>query len=134
MAASTSSDAWDSLYLALVAHSIDATMLTTEVIPDALAKCIFTQPAPNRLWACRVFGACAKQLDAVSFTESILSRVIALCQDTDHDVRAGMCSQLGDIVRCVGCVVFANAYVLCCCYSCVTDYAHASMCVVLVTL
>jgi serine/threonine-protein phosphatase 4 regulatory subunit 4 len=61
-----------------------------------------SQPVPFRLWSCRVFGALAKIFPGSKVEVTFFKKAIALCQDTDYEVRAKMCDQLNHIADCVG--------------------------------
>lgn len=57
---------------------------------------------PYRLWSCKVFGALAKRMEARRIEGTFLKKAMALCQDTDYEVRSCMAKQLNVIAKGVG--------------------------------
>lgn len=61
-----------------------------------------SQPVALRLWSCRVFGALASRMEVKRIESTFFKKAMALCQDTDYEVRSCMCKQLNAIAKAVG--------------------------------
>eukprot|EP00742_Colponemidia_sp_Colp-10_P003222 GILJ01003431.1.p1 GENE.GILJ01003431.1~~GILJ01003431.1.p1 ORF type:complete len:832 (-),score=95.82 GILJ01003431.1:122-2617(-) len=70
-------------------------------VPAAVALGDVSRAVSSRLAGVSMIGKLAKVLDRKSFMEKLLQRAVALCQDTDLDVRRVMCSQLPAICKAV---------------------------------
>lgn len=77
-------------------------ILLSEIMPEAILNGGISQPAPVRLWSCRVLGALSKRLDGPTIESTFFRKAMSLCQDIDDEVRTCMCLQLNSIARAVG--------------------------------
>lgn len=64
-----------------------------------------------------MFGALAKRLNGNRVEATFFRKAMALCQDTDYEVRSHMCFQLNAIAFCVGYVVDVEGF----------DYSNLSL-------
>ncbi|KAJ3039534.1 Serine/threonine-protein phosphatase 4 regulatory subunit 4 [Rhizophlyctis rosea] len=94
-------DVWAEVVIAAI-KSIALETIENEILPEVLLDTKTAQPAPVRLWCCRVLGAVSERLDGRRIEELFFRKAMALCQDTDYEVRVSMCNQLNAIARGVG--------------------------------
>ncbi|KAJ3321167.1 Serine/threonine-protein phosphatase 4 regulatory subunit 4 [Blyttiomyces sp. JEL0837] len=73
-------------------------IIERDLLQSALNDAGLSQPAPLRIWSCRVLGAVVGRLDSER-AEMIFKRAITLCQDTDYEVRACMCFQMNAFAK-----------------------------------
>ncbi|TPX35394.1 hypothetical protein SeMB42_g07189 [Synchytrium endobioticum] len=93
--------AWAEVVLVGV-RNLPPDIIEADILPSALADSGLAQPPPLRVWCCRVLGAAATRMEARRVRDVFLRRAIALCQDTDWEVRACMCNQLPALAACLG--------------------------------
>mmetsp|Transcript_38549 Transcript_38549/g.46602 ORF Transcript_38549/g.46602 Transcript_38549/m.46602 type:complete len:770 (+) Transcript_38549:354-2663(+) len=94
-------DGWlNALYT--IVPVVDVKLLKKEVTALALSKGEVDETVQSRVVCCKVLGAIVPQLDRESIEFSFFSKAMALCQDTDYEVRICMCEQLDPIARAVG--------------------------------
>ncbi|KAI8916344.1 armadillo-type protein [Gorgonomyces haynaldii] len=97
----TVSELWAEVYLQSIQY-IPAETILGQVLPEALIDGGLAQPAPIRIWCGRVLGAVSTRLDSKKIEDLYLHKALALCQDTDYDVRRSMCNQLQMIAKALG--------------------------------
>lgn len=93
--------AWNVVVLETTAVLPSGTTLR-EVVPFALGKVEHGSPSDQRMLGCQLFGRMARRLPADTISSTFLSKAMSLCQDTDVQIRVGMCAQLGEVARGVG--------------------------------
>jgi hypothetical protein len=76
--------------------------LAGDVTRFAMEMGSVTQGIVSRLLACRLLGSLAAHLSAAEIERTFFNQAMALCQDTDFDVRICMCEQLPAIAKGVG--------------------------------
>ncbi|KAG0582621.1 hypothetical protein KC19_3G073400 [Ceratodon purpureus] len=77
-------------------------MLKEDLLQLALAKAQGEETSQAHSVSCNIFGAIAPLLDGKLIMQTYLHKAMALCQDTDTEVRTCMCEQLDPISRSVG--------------------------------
>ncbi|TPX36529.1 hypothetical protein SmJEL517_g01370 [Synchytrium microbalum] len=93
--------AWAEVILAGI-RNLAPDVIESDILPSALADSGLAQPPPLRIWCCRVLGAASTRMEARRVRDVFLRRALALCQDTDWEVRACMCNQLAALAQCLG--------------------------------
>jgi hypothetical protein len=73
-----------------------------EVLPEALVNGGLAQPSHIRIWCGRVLGAISCRIEPSKIEALYLHKALALCQDTDYEVRCSMCAQLKLIATAIG--------------------------------
>lgn len=107
------SDCWSDVMIETIVYLTES-KLESDILPEAIVNSGFAQPVPVRLWSCRMFGALSLQFNAKKIETLYLRRAIALCQDTDYEVRTMMCRQLNNLVIAMtganGCCMLLDEY------------------------
>ncbi|GBF98978.1 hypothetical protein Rsub_11564 [Raphidocelis subcapitata] len=94
-------DAWLAVLLELLpVLPREATL--SEVVPLALAKGQVDCGVASRVLCCRLLGALTPWLGRADVEAGYATKVVALCQDTDYQVRVAACQQLPALARCLG--------------------------------
>ena len=93
--------AWSSTLFAAL-PILPKSVLSTEVLALANSKGELSEPVQSHILCCRLYGQLAEVLDARSIEIGFLTKAIALCQDTDFEVRIEMCHQLPAIGKGIG--------------------------------
>lgn len=93
--------AWSELTLALV-DVLSPAFVLKEVVPFALRKSEHSEPQDQRILCCALIGKIGTRLSPQQVVDTVLTKALALCQDTDSGVRVGMCNHLAVVSRAVG--------------------------------
>ncbi|ORC84609.1 serine/threonine-protein phosphatase 4 regulatory subunit 4 [Trypanosoma theileri] len=93
--------AWNKLFLSFVDY-LSIKHLENDVVPLALKKTEHVEPQDQRELSCDLIGAVSSHLPRDIVERRLLSKVLALCQDTNVGVRCHMCQQLGIVARSLG--------------------------------
>lgn len=94
--------AWGPFLLSLVEH-INAAQIIDVAVPLSLKKCEHVEPPDQRVLACTLMGKICSRLDADQVMSSpVLSKALAMCQDTNVSVRCEMCCQLREVAKAIG--------------------------------
>lgn len=81
---------------------LDAKVLLEKVVPLSIKKCEHSEQPDQRVFACTLMGHMCRRLSADQVISSILTKALAMCQDTNIAVRCEMCTQLGEVARAIG--------------------------------
>ncbi|CUG69204.1 Hypothetical protein, putative [Bodo saltans] len=81
---------------------LDAKVLLDKVVPLSIKKCEHSEQPDQRVFACTLMGHMCRRLSADQVISSILTKALAMCQDTNIAVRCEMCTQLGEVARAIG--------------------------------
>ncbi|GMH39898.1 hypothetical protein BSKO_07802 [Bryopsis sp. KO-2023] len=73
-----------------------------EVMSIALTSGSVEEDVQSRTRCCRLLGALARHMTPEDVERSFLKKVLALCQDTDYEVRICMCEQTATLGAAVG--------------------------------
>lgn len=82
--------------------NIPKNQLHSDVLDLANSKGDLTETVASRILCCRLYGKLASVLDARTIEQGFFPKAMALCQDTDFEVRIEMCHQLSAIGRGIG--------------------------------
>lgn len=93
--------AWSHLALECLLY-MEPSAILQHAVPLSLKKCEHTEPHDQRVLACTMMGRMCTRLNAEQVTKSILSKALAMCQDTNVAVRCEMCTQLREVARSIG--------------------------------
>eukprot|EP00667_Euglena_gracilis_P001958 EG_transcript_1958 len=94
-------DKWRPVVLAYVTH-FPAEEMQQELIQFALELSDPAEPPDLRKLCCEIIGALFPRLSSDMKEGPFLQRVLTFCQDTDFNVRIGMCGQLSTLAHVVG--------------------------------
>eukprot|EP00997_Jenningsia_sp_PLL12_P011263 NODE_87_length_2595_cov_39.214847_g81_i0.p1 GENE.NODE_87_length_2595_cov_39.214847_g81_i0~~NODE_87_length_2595_cov_39.214847_g81_i0.p1 ORF type:complete len:719 (+),score=192.33 NODE_87_length_2595_cov_39.214847_g81_i0:349-2505(+) len=92
---------WNDTLLEATRH-LPADFLESKVLGFALQIGELTEAQESRRLCCALIGSLAGRLSGPVFEESLLSKALSFCQDTDYTVRAAMCRQLHPVSRAIG--------------------------------
>lgn len=85
---------WAQVTLASIRH-LPPAVIEEEVLPDTLFRTSMSPlPSTVRIFSCKIMGAAAQRLSAERIESLFLRKAMALCQDTNYEVRKVMCSQI----------------------------------------
>mmetsp|Transcript_29490 Transcript_29490/g.56637 ORF Transcript_29490/g.56637 Transcript_29490/m.56637 type:complete len:789 (+) Transcript_29490:288-2654(+) len=94
-------DSWLGVLFELI-PLMDQNTLGRDIADLALSKGEVDMTAQSRLLFCRIVGKLAPHVQPTTFETRFISKAMALCQDTDYQVRICMCEQLDSISRATG--------------------------------
>eukprot|EP00232_Nephroselmis_pyriformis_P017459 CAMPEP_0182900592 /NCGR_PEP_ID=MMETSP0034_2-20130328/28966_1 /TAXON_ID=156128 /ORGANISM="Nephroselmis pyriformis, Strain CCMP717" /LENGTH=678 /DNA_ID=CAMNT_0025034831 /DNA_START=313 /DNA_END=2346 /DNA_ORIENTATION=+ len=93
--------AWLGVLIPMVPH-LAKDVVSRDVLKLALAKGEVAETVQSRGICCRLLGTIAPHIDRQLIMDTFFHKSMALCQDTDYQVRICMAQQLEPIARAVG--------------------------------
>ncbi|MCO5558195.1 hypothetical protein L7F22_011774 [Adiantum nelumboides] len=93
--------AWIEL-LCLLVPKLSLKVVKEDLLQLALARGKVEEAVSSRVVCSRLLGAIAPMLEPQEIEQLFLNKAMALCQDTDAEVRISMCNQINAISHAVG--------------------------------